>query len=145
MLRALFFWGQNFIGKRVRKGFVMANLNNSLQAIMQLSGAVAVAVVDIDSGMSLGTAGGGTLNLDVAAAGNSEVVKAKLNTMRDLGIEGEIDDILITLSTQYHIIRPIKGKGGAGLFLYVALERQKANLAMARHKISEVEKTINVA
>lgn len=123
----------------------MANMNNSLQSVMQLSGAVAVAVVDIDSGMSLGTAGGGTLNLDVAAAGNSEVVKAKLSTMRDLGIEGEIDDILITLSTQYHIIRPIKGKGGAGLFLYVALDRQKANLAMARHKIAEVEKTINVA
>ncbi len=123
----------------------MANLNNSLQSVMQLTGAVAVAVVDIDSGMSLGTAGGGSLNLDVAAAGNSEVVKAKMNTMRDLGIEGEIDDILITLSTQYHIIRPIKGKGGAGLFLYVALDRQKANLAMARHKIAEVEKTINVA
>ena len=122
----------------------MANLTNSLASIMQMPGAIGVAIVDLESGMSLGQAGGGTLNLEVAAAGNTEVVRAKMRTMADLGLNDEIEDILITLGTQYHIIRPLKGKGSAGLFVYVALEKSKANLAMSRHKLNEVTSTLTV-
>jgi len=122
----------------------MANLTNSLASVMQLSGAVGVAIVDLESGMILGQAGGGTLNLDVAAAGNTEVVRAKMRTMSDLGLNEDIEDILITLGSQYHIIRPLKGKGSAGLFVYVALEKSRANLAMSRHKITEIATTLTI-
>jgi hypothetical protein len=122
----------------------MANLSNSLAAVMQLGGAVGVAIVDLESGMSLGQAGGGSLNLEIAAAGNTEVVRAKMRTMADLGLSDEIEDILITLGTQYHIIRPLKGKGSAGLFIYVALEKSKANLAMSRHKLNEIASTLTI-
>ena len=123
----------------------MANLSNSLTAAMQISGAIGVAIVDLDSGMTLGQAGGGALlNLDVAAAGNTEVVRAKMRTMNDLDLNDEIEDVLITLGKQYHIIRPVRTKGGAGLFMYLALEKDKANLAMARHKIADIEKTLTL-
>jgi hypothetical protein len=123
----------------------MANLNNSLATAMQLSGAIGVAIVDVDSGMTLAQAGGGELlNLDIAAAGNTEVMRAKMRTMSDLDLNDEIEDVLITLGKQYHIIRPIRSKGGAGLFMYIALEKSKANLAMARHKIADIEKTLTL-
>ncbi len=122
----------------------MANLTNSLAAMMQLSGAIGAAIVDLESGMSLGQAGGGTLNMEIAAAGNTEVVRAKMRVMGDLGLNDEIEDILITLGTQYHIIRPLKGKGSAGLFVYVALEKSKANLAMSRHKLNEITSTLTI-
>ena len=123
----------------------MANLNNSLATAMQLTGAIGVAIVDVDSGMCLAQAGGGEqLNLDVAAAGNTEVMRAKMRTMSDLDLNDEIEDVLITLGKQYHIIRPIRSKGGAGLFLYIALDKGKANLAMARHKIADIEKTLTL-
>jgi hypothetical protein len=111
---------------------------------MQITGAVGVCLVDIESGMCLAQAGGGGLNLDVAAAGNTEVIRAKLRTMKELNLNDEIEDILITLGTQYHLIRLIKSKGGAGLFLYLALDKQRANLAMTRHKLAEIEKSIQV-
>jgi hypothetical protein len=111
---------------------------------MQLPGAIGVAIVDLESGMSLGQAGGGMLNLEVAAAGNTEVVRAKMRTMADLGLNEEIDDILITLGTQYHVIRPLKTKGSAGLFVYVALDKAKANLALSRHKIADISSTLTV-
>jgi len=122
----------------------MADLTKSLAAAMQINGAIGAAIVDLDSGMSLGQAGGGSLNLDIAAAGNTEVVRAKMRTMQELSLNDEIEDILITLGTQYHIIRPLTGKGSAGLFLYIALDKSKANLALARHKIIEIEKTLVV-
>ncbi len=118
----------------------MPDMSKSLASAMQVSGAIAIAVVDLESGMSLGQAGGGNLDMEVAAAGNTEVVRAKMRVMAQLGLNTEIEDILITLGSQYHIIRPVKGKGGAGLFLYFALDRVQANLAMARRQLAEIEK-----
>jgi len=122
----------------------MANLTNSLAAAMSLPGAIGAAVVDLESGMSLGHSGGGSLNLEIAAAGNTEVMRAKMRTMQDLDLNDEIEDILITLGKQYHIIRPLTGKGSAGLFFYVALDKSKANLALARHKLAEIASTLTV-
>jgi hypothetical protein len=98
------------------------------------------ALVDANSGMMLGSAGAG-LDLELAAAGNTEVVRAKLKTMQVLGLNDTIEDILITLGKQYHIIRPLQAK--AGIFLYVVLDKAKANLAMARRMCQETETAIS--
>ena len=118
----------------------MANLTNSLAAVVQLLGAIGAAIVDLDSGISLGQAGGGTLNLDVAAAGNTEVVRAKMCTMGDLGLNDEIEDILITLTGQYHLIR----MSGTTMFIYIVLDRAKSNLAMARKELEQLEKGLEI-
>jgi hypothetical protein len=121
----------------------MADLTTSLKEAMTISGAVGVALVDYDSGMTLGTEGGSSeLNLEVAAAGNTEVVRAKMNTMRQLGLNEDIEDILITLGTQYHLIRLIRSNKGKGLFLYLALMKAQANLAMARRSLQGIEQNL---
>ncbi|MDO9352299.1 MAG: hypothetical protein Q7T55_01300, partial [Solirubrobacteraceae bacterium] len=74
----------------------MATIKQSLEELMTADGAMCAAVVDSGSGMMLGSAGSG-VDLEVAAAGNTEVVRAKLKTMRQLGLNDVIDDILITL------------------------------------------------
>jgi hypothetical protein len=95
--------------------------------------------------MALGTVGGGKdLDLTVAAAGNTDVVRAKLRAMEMLNISEKIEDILITLDTQYHLIRPLTSRAGKGLFLYLALRRDRANLAMARHHLKRVENDMDV-
>ena len=86
----------------------MNDHSTALKEAMQIEGALGVALVDSNSGMALGTAGSPMdLDLEVAAAGNSSVVQAKLRTMADLGLQQSIEDILITLDKQYHIIRPL--------------------------------------
>lgn len=117
----------------------MANTEATLkEAMSSIEGATGVALVDYTSGMALGTLGGGKdFNLEVAAAGNTDVVRAKLRTMEHLGLKDEIEDILITLGTQYHLIRLLKARGNNGLFLYLVLDASRANLAMARHQAEE--------
>ena len=98
-------------------------MDTSSRKPCSIEGAIGVALVDYTSGMALGTLGGGKdLDLTVAAAGNTDVVRAKLRTMEMLGLKDEIEDILITLGTQYHLIRLLKGRGSNGLFLYLALD-----------------------
>lgn len=117
-----------------------------LKDAMQIQGAVGVCLVDYDSGMTLGSLGGadGGLDLEVAAAGNTEVVRAKQNTMKALGLDDKIEDILITLGTQYHLIRLVTSPSGQGLFFYIALRKDQANLAMARRQLQALEQSLTL-
>ncbi|MFI2609239.1 hypothetical protein [Kitasatospora sp. NPDC018619] len=115
------------------------------QAMTSIEGAIGAALVDYNSGMALATLDGpGGLDLNVAAAGNTDVVRAKMRTMDMLGLQDGIEDILITLSSQYHLIRPLTGRTGKGLFLYLALDKGRANLAMARHQLGRIEAELEV-
>ncbi|KAF2514641.1 hypothetical protein [Flavobacterium foetidum] len=109
-----------------------------------VNGFIAVAVTEIESGLSFGN-----LTIDpsfdpeLAAAYNLEVVKAKLNAVKALGLNQDIEDILITLSNQIHIIDISPNKK---FMIYLAADASKANLGMTRailrkHK-SEVEKNL---
>jgi hypothetical protein len=122
------------------------DIETSLKEAMEIDGALGVALVDYDSGMALGTLGGGRyLDLEVAAAGNTEVVRAKMRALAALKLDEKIDDILITLTKQYHLIRLLKSaRSDQGLFLYLVLDRQKANLALARHSLKRIEADIAI-
>lgn len=123
----------------------MANVADILKQAMDIDGAIGVALVEYTSGMTLGTRGGGEhLDLEVAAAANTEVVRAKIRAAQQLGLTDKIEDILITLSSQFHLIRMITGQDGEGLFLYLALTKSQANLAMARRQLANLERDLVV-
>ena len=98
--------------------------------INDLPGLLAIAVVDISSGMSLASHSNSGINPETAAAYNTEVVKQKLKAMNALKLQGEtIDDILITLTNQLHLIKLVAdGKK----FIYLVVNSRDTNLAIAR-------------
>ncbi|MER7763972.1 hypothetical protein [Streptomyces sp. NPDC097619] len=119
----------------------MAHVETALKDMMtSIEGALGAAVVDYSSGMALGTLGGSReLDLNVAAAGNTDVIRAKLRTMEHLGLDDAIEDVLITLGDQYHLILLCTGRGKETLFVYLVLNKRNANLAMARHQLRRIE------
>jgi hypothetical protein len=120
------------------------NIETALKEALAIDGALGAALVDYESGMTLGAAGGGrALNLEIASAGNTEVVRAKARTLEALGIKDSIEDILITLDKQYHLIRPLS-RNGSQLFLYLALDRSRSNLALARHSLRNIERDLSI-
>lgn len=116
----------------------MANVGQSLETLLKIDGAFGAALVDWRSGLTLGASGGqGRLDMELAASANTQVVRAKMSAMEALGIKGSITDILITLDEQLHIIRPLKKY--PDLFLYLAIDKVKGNLGLARAKTQQVE------
>lgn len=121
----------------------MAKPGTKLSVLKKLDGFIGACLVDSESGMVFESEGGGReLDLEIAAAGNTEVVRAKRKTMAALELEDTIEDILISLGSQYHIIRPLSSN--EAVFIYLALKRDTSNLAMARLKLKEYEKTAKV-
>jgi len=121
----------------------MVNVKDGLARIMETDGCLACCLVDSQSGMVLGSTSTGAVNIEMAAAGNTEVLRAERKTLKLLGLADPIEDILITMGRHYHVFRPVSGKDA--LFVYVILDKQKANLAMARHNVSLVEKELTIA
>ena len=121
------------------------NVDAALKEAMSIDGAIGAALVDYTSGMALGTLGTTNyLYLAVAAAGNTEGVRAKARTMEMLKMNDAIEDILITLGKQYHLIRPLTGRNGSGLFMYLALDKSRSNLAMSRHQLRSISDDLDV-
>ena len=95
-----------------------------------ISGFIAVAVTEIETGLSYGSLSADpTFDPEIASAYNLEVVKAKFKAISALGLNSEIDDILITLSNQIHIIDVSPNRK---FMIYLAADSSKANLGMTR-------------
>ncbi|OXA94995.1 hypothetical protein [Flavobacterium hercynium] len=110
-----------------------------------VNGFIAVAVIEIQSGLSYGNVTVvPSFDPELAAAYNLEVVKAKINAVNALNLNQDIEDILITLTNQIHIIDISPNKK---FMIYLAADSSKANLGMTRavlrkHK-AELEKSLS--
>ena len=113
----------------------------SLESLNRIDGYSGSCLVDFESGKVLEVNGNDRRNLEKVGHGNTAVIRAERDMMEFLGVQGHLEDILITLGDHYHILRPIESKGN--LFLNVILDRIKANLALARLEIKSFEKSIN--
>ena len=100
----------------------------------ELPGFIAAALVDLDSGMTLGSySKDDGFDLGVAGAYNSEIVKQKRKIMSALNLQSELEDMLMTLSDQIQLIRMVS----PGTFVYLAADRAGANLAIVRAAVAK--------
>jgi hypothetical protein len=105
-----------------------------------VSGVIATAAVDLESGMTLAAkTNRSDFDLTVASAYNSELVKQKLKIMRALGLKSDLEDMVLTLTDQIHVIKLFPGSAA---FLYLAADRGSTNLAILRSAV--VKHTANL-
>ncbi|WP_134386671.1 hypothetical protein [Flavobacterium psychrophilum] len=106
-----------------------------------VSGFIAVAITEIKSGVSYySLSADKNFDPELAAAFNLEVVKAKLNAINALGLNQSIDDILINLSSQIHIIDISENNE---YFIYLAVDASKANMGMTKALLNKYKKEIS--
>ena len=110
-------------------------LVQSLEKIQaDASGFIAASLVDLESGMTLAVKSvRPDFDLTAASAYNSELVKQKLKIMNTLGLNGGIEDMLISLSEQIHLIK----MATPATFLYLAVDKSQSNLAIVRTAVNK--------
>ena len=112
-------------------------MDTDISATTDIAGFMGACLVDSESGMMIASFGGGKLDMEAVAALNAQVVKAKLEAIRSLGSSERIEDILISMGKQLHLVRPLEK--APDVFLHVALDKKFANLGMARMQVKKVE------
>jgi hypothetical protein len=117
----------------------MANEKALLEVIAKIegdvNGVIATAAVDLESGMTLAAKSNrADFDLTVASAYNSELVKQKMKIMKALNIKASLEDMLLTLSDQFHLIKILPD--GVS-FLYLAADKGSTNLAILRNAVNK--------
>lgn len=118
------------------------DVRGALNQLNDISGAIGAAIVDYQNGMTLGTIGGRDLDMELAGAGNTEVVRSKKAIVDDLGLDEEVEDLLISLNSQYHLIRLCENHDD--VFIYMAIDRSQGNLGLARRSIDKVDQKLEL-
>lgn len=106
----------------------------------EISGFMGACIVDMETGMPLASKSSrGDFDLEVASAYNSEMVKAKNKTIKALGINSTLEDMLLTLNDQLHLIKMLS----PSTFIYIAADRQATNLALLRSAVNRETASLN--
>jgi len=109
---------------------------------LSIEGVVGSALGDWKSGACLAFKGTKDLafperDLPLVITGDAELIRAQVKNARSLNLRPE--EILIITKTQCDLIRLINLRS---LFIYLALDREKGNLAMARVKLDQIAEKI---
>jgi hypothetical protein len=109
-------------------------IENFEKVAADIPGFIAAALVDIDSGMTLGMKSvRSDFDLTAASAYNSEMVKQKQKIMRALKLNTTLEDMLMTLGDQIHLIKLVTPM----TFIYLAADRASANIAIIRMAVNK--------
>ncbi|POT57830.1 hypothetical protein C3432_07765 [Citrobacter amalonaticus] len=115
---------------------VMNKFDNVLEKLRPDSSVSYVAFVDMNSGMKLASVGmlkDGDALIDCAI----RVMRAELKTIQLLEINDDVLDIIITTEDEYQLLYPCRGM--KDIFIYLVANRERANLALLKRNIADVE------
>jgi predicted regulator of Ras-like GTPase activity (Roadblock/LC7/MglB family) len=121
---------------------MLAEIRDVMAVLGHLGGYIGSCLADETDGRCIEKDAKSPFDLDTAARLNAAVVRAKRETIAALGMEDAIEDILISLTHQYHLIRPLRHD--RTLFLYLVLDRAHANLPYARLALSRAEEKLQM-
>jgi hypothetical protein len=107
---------------------------------MAIPGAMGASVVDWTTGVALGTAGSAPEDHDAAAVGTAEVMAAVTarGPFTSALAEDGLEDLIITTAGGYHLIRRLPTGFDGRLVLYLWLDRERGNLAIARRHLRDL-------
>ena len=117
----------------------MNSIDGLLRRLGQIDGVLLACLVDPATGTVVGTAEQrGELAVPVAAAGAADVLQVLGLMTANLALGGEVEDVVVTLSKHFHVIRALPVGPDQGLLVLVTLDRTRANLAMAHREIRDL-------
>jgi serine/threonine protein kinase len=111
-----------------------------ISGLSQISGFIGGCLIDSQSGEMIAAEGGKDMNLQTAGAAHAEIIRAKQKAVQIMGVADQIDDVLVSMGNQLHMIRPLGPNSET--FLFVAMDRSTANLGMARVQVRQVEQSL---
>lgn len=120
----------------------MADIQDSLSEAMHIDGAIGIALVELETGMCLGTRGGGAFDMELAGASTIGVVREKKKMIDQLDLEERIEDMLVTTENQYHLIR--LHQENQNVYSYLLLDKEQSSLPLARSQLKGIEQNMSL-
>jgi predicted regulator of Ras-like GTPase activity (Roadblock/LC7/MglB family) len=115
----------------------MDNVQDVLAQVLNIDGAIGAVLVDFASGLCLGARGGGAIDMELAGAAATELVRSQKQVLDDMGLDPTLHEMVVELNEQHHIIQGLEGHDG--LFSYLILDKNTSSLPLARTQLRAIE------
>ncbi|GAA2687551.1 MULTISPECIES: roadblock/LC7 domain-containing protein [Nonomuraea] len=125
----------------------MLGLDDCLAEVMAIPGALDAMVVDHASGMAVAATGAdGDVDAARSAAAISETLRVTMDGLAQSAPGGtvRVDDMLVTTDKGHHLLRPLETPFESPLVIYVRLDRDRANLALARFRLQAISRQLTM-
>jgi CheY-like chemotaxis protein/predicted regulator of Ras-like GTPase activity (Roadblock/LC7/MglB family) len=99
-----------------------------LERVRQIEGYLASCLTVAETGEVLSAEG--AIDLNDAAAPMAQALRSSRHTIEEMGDDDQVEDMLVTTTTQYHLLRPMPPT--LEVFVHLVLDREGANPALAR-------------
>jgi len=118
---------------------IINELNDNLKR--DIKGYKAMSICDIASGETLFAESlDASFDIELASACNLEVIKAKLKAIETLEIDDSIDNIIIHLEKDIHIIDITKSEQ---YFIYLALDAKQTTIGLVKGLLNKYKAKLN--
>lgn len=115
------------------------SIEEAVEQLLHLDGLIAMAAVDCSNGMILNSHLVQQYDMELAAAAATEVLRAEMRAVEQMGGGQDVDDVLIQTTKEMHLLVPSPATSrNAGIFSYLVLSRDRGNLALARRRLHEL-------
>ncbi|WP_372500100.1 hypothetical protein [Sphaerisporangium perillae] len=132
--------------RHVRKGppreeLTVLDIEDCLTDILAIPGALDALVIEDTGGMPV-AAGRTAPHLDpqTSAAALSQTFRATLDGLAVASPDGTIrvEDVIVTSDKGHHLLRPVETAVTGPILLYLRLDLERSNLALARHRLRAI-------
>jgi hypothetical protein len=115
----------------------VSGLSESLQRILEIEGARTVALVDVGTGMVVGSVGAEPAGLPAAAASMADEARLAGNALSPGRPAGELDELILVTDSRFHLLKVLSRAQDEGLMLFVDLDRSQTNLGLAILRVAQ--------
>ncbi|GGP99537.1 MULTISPECIES: roadblock/LC7 domain-containing protein [Streptosporangium] len=118
----------------------MLGIEDCVTEAMAIPGALDALLIDQTSGMAVAVGGGRDEDVDESAAALSETLRAAMDglALNSPGGTIRINDMIVTADNGHHLLRPMETAFDGPLVIYVRLDPERSNLALARHRLRSI-------
>lgn len=113
-------------------------IREALERGRAIEGSLATLIVETATGELVAAAiGSKGIDLEVAAAATAEFARQKPNVERTLGVKDAVEQVLLTSTRRYYLLKPVGS--GESWFLLLVLDRSRADLEAAEAEVAAIE------
>lgn len=118
----------------------MLGIDSCLAEVMAIPGALDAMLVDHTSGMAVAFSTESGVDADRSAAALTEALRATTDGLSRTcpGDVVRVDDMLVTTDKGHHLLRLLETVFEGPLVLYVRLDLERSNIALARHRLQSI-------
>ncbi len=122
----------------------MLNMTEAMIYAMGAPGAVATAFVEFKTARAVAGIGNEHVDFDSVTPTWTEMLLAMMSLGDESTAPDSVNDIVITVGSRHHLLRPLRAKNCSDMYLYLVVDKVEGSIPMARLHLSSVERSLEL-